>query len=119
MTRTERGVIKPLEVPAWQAVNETQETASSSNELQPSNVKRSSIEDFLGQLARPSAGGPRPETASQAAPALAEADRCPHCGARLSSLDYKFNRCLGCGKPPVLAVGAEGEVRNESWTVRL
>jgi hypothetical protein len=47
-------------------------------------------------------------------------DRCPHCGSRLSSIDLKFNRCLGCGKPPVPTAKAEGEaVSSAAWTVHL
>ncbi|MCC7479098.1 hypothetical protein IT575_11650 [bacterium] len=121
MTGTERSVVKPLEVPAWQsASSEEQAVAAAENASAQSSAARSSIEDFLGQVARRPAAGPSPETANSSAPALAEADRCPHCGSRLSSLDYKFNRCLSCGKPPVLALAADGEPKgSEAWTVRL
>lgn len=121
MTGTERSVVKPLEVPAWQKANtDAQESAPVNTENAVPSAARSSIEDFLGQLSRPSAAGPRPEVVSQSAPALAEADRCPHCGTKMSSLDYKFNRCLCCGKPPVVAMSAEGEKKgSEAWTVRL
>lgn len=120
MTRMERGVVQPLDIPAWQPKTvETQETATETHETSaavPVTAARASIEDFLNMAPR-TASGPRPEAAG--APLLAE-DRCPHCSSRLSSIDLKFNRCLCCGKPPVQATSVESDkVKSESWTVHL
>jgi len=38
------------------------------------------------------------KAAEQAAQQLKQLQKCPHCGAKLSAIDKKMERCFGCGK---------------------
>jgi hypothetical protein len=122
MTRTERNVVKPLEVPAWQTEEIGAPAQPEVDAAANSSAARLSIEDFLSLSSRPRTAGPSPEKASSAPTRVGSAealDGCPHCGARLSSIDLKFNRCLSCGKPPVQMAAENSSVNNSTWTVRI
>ena len=92
------------------------------------NVALQDLKDELSRpAARPADNLDLPESLSipQAAavevvlPARVLLELCPHCRAKLSAIDLKFDRCLGCGKQLAAAYGVSAAQSQESFIVRL